>query len=264
MAPPTSRRTPIALTVAGSDSGGGAGIQADLKVFHALGVFGTSAITCVTAQNPAGVSAVQPIRAAVVTAQLDRIFAAFTVGAAKTGMLYNAAVIEAVSDAFRRRRFRPVVVDPVMVATSGAMLLRPAAVANLRRHLLPLAAVVTPNVAEAEVLAGRAIRSVAGLRETARALSERYGVPFLLKGGHRPAGGRVVDVLCDKDGLVEFTSRHVRGINPHGAGCTFAAAIAAHLARGCTLRVAVARAKRLITRALARPLMLGRYQALRV
>ena len=160
--------TAVALTVAGSDSGGGAGIQADLKTFHAHGVFGTSAITCITAQNPSRVSAVQPLNPRLVAEQMDRIFEAFPVGGAKTGMLYDAAIIEAVAKGFARRKFGKLVVDPVMVASSGALLLKKNAVTALTSKLFPHAAVVTPNLAEAEVLARRTIRTLDDLRLAAR------------------------------------------------------------------------------------------------
>jgi hydroxymethylpyrimidine/phosphomethylpyrimidine kinase len=252
------------LTVAGSDSSGGAGIQADLKTFHAHGVFGASAITCITAQNPQRVSAVQPIAARVVSAQMDRVFEAFPVTAAKTGMLYNAAIIEAVASGFRRRKFHKLVVDPVMVATSGALLLKKDAIAVLQRRLFPQAAVVTPNREEAGALWGREIRTLTDLRAAARALSERFGVPFLVKGGHLPVGNRVVDVLCDGRVTHEFSAQVVRGIRAHGAGCTFSAAITANLALGHDLPTAVRRAKCFITRAFQNAVRVGNYRALKV
>lgn len=258
------RFQPVALTIAGSDSGGGAGIQADLKTFHALGVFGTSVITCITAQNPDRVSAVQPIRPAMVAEQIARVFEAFPVAAVKTGMLYNAAIIRAIARALQQYRPRWLVLDPVMVATSGAVLLRPDAIRALMTELFPLASVLTPNLAELERLAGRAIHDLAGLREAARALGERHGVAVLAKGGHLPHRGRVTDVLWTATGVHEFTGAFVPRIRPHGAGCTFSAAIAAHLALGVPLPEAVARAKQLIQRALCRPIALGRHRALRV
>lgn len=258
------RTTPVALTVAGSDSGGGAGIQADLKTFHSLGVFGTTAITCITAQNPAGVSAVQAIEVQIVAEQMERVFAAFPVRAAKTGMLFDAGIIEVVADAFRRRKFRALVVDPVMIATSGARLLKKDAVTALREQLLPVAAVVTPNLAETEALWQRRVRTAGDLREAARALAGHFGVPFLVKGGHLPVGGMAVDVLFDGRQFHEFRAGYVRGAKPHGAGCTYSAAIAGHLALGCELVEAIRRAKALVTRAIRRSLRVGRYQALNV
>ncbi len=254
----------MALTVAGSDSGGGAGIQTDLKTFHTLGVFGTNAITCITAQNPARVSAVQPVRPEIVAAQMARVFEAFPVGGAKTGMLYNQAIMEVVADEFRRRRLKKLVVDPVMVATSGALLLKKDAVTALTKRLFPQALLITPNLAELEVLSGKRPRTLAQLRDVARELAERFGVACLAKGGHLPLAGRVTDVLYDGRQCHEFHSRYVRNIRPHGAGCTFSAAIAANLALGHDLVESVARARRFISQALRGATRVGRYQALRV
>ena len=254
----------VALTVAGSDSGGGAGIQADLKTFRACGVFGTSAITCITAQNPRRVSAVHPVPPAIVAEQMERVLEAFPVQAAKTGMLYNAAIIAAVARTFQQHRFRKLVVDPVMVATSGVVLLKPNAIKALKTRLLPLASVVTPNLAEAEVLGERKIGSVEDLRETALALAREFGVPFLIKGGHLRGTRQAVDVLSDGRTTQEFSAPVVRGVQPHGAGCTFSAAIAAHMALGASLPEAVRSAKRFITCAIRDTVRLGRLQALKV
>ena len=258
------RPTAIALTVAGSDSGGGAGIQADLKTFRACHVFGTSVITCVTAQNPKCVSAVQAVEPRIVAEQMDRVFEAFRVGGAKTGMLYDAAIIETVADGFTRRKFRQLVVDPVMVATSGAVLLRKDAIAALQAKLLPQAAVVTPNLAEAEVLWHRRIRTLDDLREAAHALADHFGVPFVVKGGHLPSATRAVDVLYDGRKLREFNGPVVRHVKPHGAGCTFSAAIAANLARGYDLVDSVRRAKVFVAKAIRNSIRLGRYLALKI
>jgi hydroxymethylpyrimidine/phosphomethylpyrimidine kinase len=254
----------VALTVAGSDSGGGAGIQADLKTFRACGVFGTSAITCITAQNPRRVSAVHPVPPAIVAEQMERVLEAFPIRAAKTGMLYDAEIIKAVARTFRQHRFKKLVVDPVMVATSGAVLLKPDAIAALTKRLFPLAAVVTPNLAEAEVLAECKISSVAALRETALTLAGKFDVPFLIKGGHLPGSPCAVDVLATGKKLHEFSEPVVRGVQPHGAGCTFSAAIAANLARGADLTEAICAAKRFITEAIRGTVRLGRLQALKV
>lgn len=254
----------VALTVAGSDSGGGAGIQADLKTFRAHKVFGTSVITCVTAQNPRRVSAVQAIEPRVVAEQMDRVFEAFHVGGAKTGMLYDAAIIETVADGFARRRFHKLVVDPVMVATSGALLLKKDAITALKTKLLPRAAVVTPNLAEAEGLWQRSIRTRDDLREAARALAERFGVPFLVKGGHLPGARRAVDVLYDGRRLREFSGPLVRNVKPHGAGCAFSAAIAANLALGYSLAKSIRRAKGFVTKAIRDSIRLGKYRALKI
>ncbi|HVM60856.1 MAG TPA: bifunctional hydroxymethylpyrimidine kinase/phosphomethylpyrimidine kinase [Verrucomicrobiae bacterium] len=256
--------TAVALTVAGSDSGGGAGIQADLKVFHAHGVFGTSAITCITAQNPSRVSAVQALPPRLVAEQMDRVFEAFPVRGAKTGMLYDAAIIEAVADRFARRKFARLVVDPVMVASSGAVLLRKDAVAALTSKLFPLAAVVTPNLAEAEVLVRRSIRTIDDLRTAACALAEKHGVPFLVKGGHLPGVNRAVDVLYDGRRFWEFRAAMVPKIKTHGTGCAFSAAIAANLTLGPGLAESIGRAKRFVTAAIRNSLVAGKYRALRI
>ena len=258
-----STTIPVALTVAGSDSGGGAGIQADLKTFHSLGVFGTSAITCITAQNPSRVSSVQPVKPRIVAEQMERVLEAFPVRAAKTGMLYDAAIIKTVAGIFRRQRLRNLVVDPVMIATSGAVLLKRTAVAALETELLPLAAVVTPNLAEAEALTGRKLRTLTEVRGAARELAEKFGVPVLVKGGHLPGMARAVDVLYDGQRIVEFSAPVVRAARPHGAGCTFSAAIAAHLARGFSLAESIRRAKVCVTRAIRYQWRLGRQRALR-
>jgi hydroxymethylpyrimidine/phosphomethylpyrimidine kinase len=256
--------TAVTLTVAGSDSGGGAGIQADLSTFRAHGVFGTSAITCITAQNPARVSAVQPISPRLVAEQMDRVFEAFPVGGAKTGMLYDAAIIEAVAHGFARRKFAKLVVDPVMVASSGALLLKKNAVTALTSKLFPRAVVVTPNLAEAEVLARRTIGTLDDLRMAARVLTEKYGVPFLVKGGHLAGANRAVDVFFDGKRFYEYRAAIVPKIKTHGTGCTFSAAIAANLALGHGLTVSIARAKRFVTMAIRDAVKVGRHRALRI
>ena len=258
------RSAAIALTVGGSDSGGGAGIQADLKTFHAFEVFGTTAITCITAQNPNRVSSVQALKPRIVVEQMDRVFEAFRIGGAKTGMLYSAAIVETVADGFARRKFRNLVVDPVMVASSGAVLLKKNAIAALKTDLFPQAAVVTPNLAEAEVLWRRSVCTLDDLRESARTLADRYGVPFLVKGGHLLGARRAVDVLFDGRCLHEFHAAVVPNVKTHGTGCTFSAAIAANLALGYNLCESTTRAKRFITRAIRDALKVGDYFALRI
>jgi hydroxymethylpyrimidine/phosphomethylpyrimidine kinase len=248
----------VALTVAGSDSGGGGGVQADLKTLHALGVFGTSAITCLTAQNPLCVSRVEAASPRIVAEQMERVLEAFPVSAAKTGMLYDAGIIETVGRVFRRHKFRNLVVDPVMVATSGARLLKTDAVEALTSRLLPLALVVTPNRAEAEVLWGQPIRTRADQRAAAEALAQRFGVAFLVKGGHLLGA---VDVLS---GGHEFAASRVVGIKTHGTGCVLSAAITASLALGCSLRESVTRAKRFVTRAIRDSVRVGRFQTLKI
>ena len=243
-----------ALTVAGSDSGGGAGIQADLKTFSACGVYGASVIAAVTAQNLEGVTAIQALRPDVVEAQLRAVLEGYPVKAVKTGMLFSAGIIEAVAGVLAERPGLPLVVDPVFAATSGSRLIKPRAVRVLRRRLFPLAALVTPNLPEAEFLCGAELRTLDDLRQAGQDLFRRYGVPFLMKGGHLDgAAGGAVDVLVDRRGMRAYAAPMVRGVNSHGSGCTFSAAVAAYLARGRELRVAVAAAKDYITAVLRRP-----------
>jgi hydroxymethylpyrimidine/phosphomethylpyrimidine kinase len=258
----TTIKTAIALSVAGSDSGGGAGIQADLKTFHAIGVFGTSAITCITAQNPDRISAVQSLAPRLVAEQMDRIFEAFPVGAAKTGMLYDRAIIEAVARGFTRHRFHKLVVDPVMVASSGTRLLKHDAIKALTTRLFPLAAVVTPNVMEVEVLLQDSIGTLDEQRDAARFLTRKFGVPFLVKGGHLQDGKQAVDVLFDGKRFHEYREAKVPNIKTHGTGCIFSAAIAANLALGNNLPESVASAKRFITTAIRSAVKIGKFTVL--
>jgi len=241
---------PVALTIAGSDSGGGAGIQADLKTFTTLGVFGTSAITCITAQNPCGVYGVTPMAPAAVTAQITAIQRGFPIAAAKTGMLYSAPIIRAVADAVRRHTIRRLVIDPVMIATSGSRLLRADAIRALEARLLPLALVITPNIPEAEALSGRTIRNLRDATDCAVLLARRYGTACLVKGGHL-RGAIVRDILIDHDRITIFASPRVAARETHGTGCTLSAAIVAFLARGMPLASAIRHARIFVHRALA-------------
>jgi hydroxymethylpyrimidine/phosphomethylpyrimidine kinase len=249
----------VALTIAGSDSGGGAGIQADLKTFQALGVYGTSAITAITAQNTLGVRAVHEIPADVVGAQIDAVVEDIGVDGVKTGMLASAAIIGAVADRIRRWDLqRVLVVDPVMVAKSGDRLLREDAVAALASELLPLAAVVTPNLPEAEVLVGRPIRTDDEVRQAARDIAALGPRAVVLKGGHR-GGDMAADLLFDGREFHSFAAPRVPTRAIHGTGCTFSAAIAAQLALGAGIVEAVRAAKAYLTEAIrqARPLGAG-------
>jgi hydroxymethylpyrimidine/phosphomethylpyrimidine kinase len=241
---------PVALTIAGSDSGGGAGIQADLKTFAAFGVYGLTVITAVTAQNTVGLRAVQEIDPAVIASQLDAVAEDFSIGALKTGMLASAAIIEAVVDGITRHELQPLVVDPVMVAKSGDRLLRPDAVDALRRKLLPVARVATPNIPEAEVLSGRSIRTLEDRVTAARRIMEFGAHAVVIKGGHTE-DDPVVDVLVDPEGVHQYQARRIATGSTHGTGCTFSAAIAASLAQGVDLAGAVGQAREYLTRALA-------------
>ncbi len=245
-----------ALTIAGSDSGGGAGIQADLKTFAALGVFGTSVLTAITAQNTVAVTAVHEIPTEIIAAQLDAVLADIGTDAAKTGMLSSAAIIETVAAGVRRHNITKLVVDPVMVAKSGDHLLRRDAVGALRELLLPLALVVTPNIPEAETLAEMTITTDDDRREAARriaAFGPRY---VIVKGGHAP--GDPVDFLYDGHASIPIDAGpRIATPNTHGTGCTFSAAIAAGLAKGHDVERAVREAKTYITEALRRSYRVG-------
>ncbi len=248
---PKRGKLPVALTIAGSDSGGGAGIQADLKTFAALGVHGTSAITCVTAQNPRGVLGVHDCGARIVRQQIEAVFAELRPAAVKTGMLYSEEIVGAVAGWFKRGMWSPLVVDPVMVSTSGVRLLKASAIQRFKKELLPLAALVTPNLDEAEILVGEKLKSAEDLREAARELHRRFGCAALVKGGHLRGLGVAVDVFFDGKQELLLSAPFVRGVSTHGTGCTYSAAIVGGLARGRTLARAVCDAKEFITQAIA-------------
>jgi hydroxymethylpyrimidine/phosphomethylpyrimidine kinase len=242
---------PVALTIAGSDSGGGAGIQADLRAFWALGCFGASAITCVTAQNLNEVTRVEALPPKGVTAQVDAVADGFKVRAVKTGMLYSRAIIEAVNEACERRFGNvPLVVDPVMVATSGARLLRDDAV-RAYEALFQRATVITPNLDELAVLIGERPEKADQLEGAARKLVEHFGCAVLAKGGHLE--GPAIDVLVTKSDTHRWSGPRVENVNTHGSGCSFASAIAAGLAHGFELPEAVERAKAWLASALEHP-----------
>jgi hydroxymethylpyrimidine/phosphomethylpyrimidine kinase len=248
-------KLPVALTIAGSDSGGGAGIQADLKTFAALGVHGTSALTTITAQNTVDVTDILELPASLIRAQIDAVVTDIGVDAAKTGMLSSAEIIEAVARAVEAHAINLLVVDPVMVAKGGARLLRDDAVGALRSRLLPLAAVLTPNIPEAEVLLGRSIASLDDRREAARELLALGPRAVVVKGGH--AEGEAIDVYWDGTELVELIAHRIDTTNTHGSGCVFSAAIAARLAAGRAPIDAVRDAKQFITNAIEFSLELG-------
>jgi hydroxymethylpyrimidine/phosphomethylpyrimidine kinase len=240
---------PVALSIAGSDSGAGAGIQADLKTFAAFGVYGVTVITAITAQNTVGVRAVQEVDAGVIAAQLDAVAEDFSIAALKTGMLSSAVIIDVVAAGIVRHGLRPLVVDPVMIAKSGDRLLAEDAVDALRRKLLPLAEVVTPNIPEAEVLAGRAIRTRDDRLAAARAIMDLGAQSVVIKGGHSE-DDPIVDLLVDREGLHEYRAARIVTTSTHGTGCTFSAAITAGLATGLSLPRAVAEARDYLSRAL--------------
>jgi hydroxymethylpyrimidine/phosphomethylpyrimidine kinase len=256
------KRIPSALTIAGSDSGGGAGIQADLKTFAALGVHGTSAITCITAQNPKRVSAIQACRREIVRGQIEAVVEELSPAAAKTGMLYSAEIISVVAEFFTSNRRIPLVVDPVMISTSGSRLLKPSAIKLLKNHLLPLAAVVTPNLDEAEILTGRELKSAEDLRWAAKAIHREFGCAALVKGGHLRNSREAVDIFFDGDTELLLSAPFVKGVNTHGTGCTYSAAITGFLARGHALPEAVAQAKEFISQAIAQSHAVGKHSVL--
>jgi hydroxymethylpyrimidine/phosphomethylpyrimidine kinase len=248
-------RVRTALTIAGSDSGGGAGIQADLKTFSALGVFGMTALTAITAQNTLGVTAVFELPPEIVAAQIDAVVTDIGVDAAKTGMIANAEIIRVVAAKVREHGISTLVVDPVMVATSGDRLLREEAVEALRTELLPLATVATPNLPEAGVLIGRDVSTLDEMRDAARAIVDLGVGSVLVKGGH--LAGDAVDIFYDGDRFVELTARRIETTSTHGTGCTLASAIAALLAKGEPLEDAISHAKAYVTAAIERAYPIG-------
>ncbi len=246
---------PRALSIAGSDSGGGAGIQADLKTFSALGVFGMTAITAVTAQNTVEVTAVVEIPPEDVGRQIDAVVTDIGVDAAKTGMLSSVPIIEVVADRIRQHGISRLVVDPVMISKAGAPLLRPEAMTTLRRLILPLALVVTPNLHEAGVLLGRDIRTVEEMAAAARALADLGPRYVVVKGGHLEDAA--VDVVFDGQRIERLEAPRIPTPHTHGTGCVFSAAITAGLARGRDVPEAIRAAKAFITRAIEAALPLG-------
>jgi hydroxymethylpyrimidine/phosphomethylpyrimidine kinase len=249
-------RTPIALTIAGSDSGGGAGIQADLKTFSALGAYGESVLTAITAQNTLGVTAVFELPTDIVFAQIDAVMADIPPDVVKTGMIASIDIIDAVAERLRHYELRQLIVDPVMVAKGGQALLQPDAVVAVRARLLPLALVATPNLPEAESLLERQIQSVDAMRAAAKELVAQFGArSVVVKGGH--LDGPPVDVFFDGSELHELVAERVDTRNTHGTGCTLASAIATYVAHGEPLAAAVRLAKDYLTEALRRAYDIG-------
>jgi hydroxymethylpyrimidine kinase/phosphomethylpyrimidine kinase len=245
-----------ALTIAGSDSGGGAGIQADLKTFTVFGVYGMSAVTALTAQNTRGITGVHVVPASFIRQQIEAVLDDIGVDAVKTGMLVNSEVVRAVAGALRDHAFQNLVVDPIMAAGTGAALLEPEACEALVRHLVPLASLVTPNIYEAERMTGVAVKSVSDMHRAAAALIERGARACLVKGGHL-GGDLAIDVLHDGARTHELSAPRMSVRHTHGTGCQLSAAITANLARGRPLAEAVAQAKRFITTAIAHGLAIG-------
>jgi hydroxymethylpyrimidine/phosphomethylpyrimidine kinase len=247
---PAKSKVSVALTIAGSDSSAGAGIQADLKTFSALGVYGLTAVTCVVAETPGHVSKIESVSAELVRDQIEVLLRNFPVAAIKTGLLFSAGIIAEIASVLRERRSTPLVIDPVMVASSGDALLQDDAIQTYEQELFPLAALLTPNLGEASRLVGKSITDLAAMQIAGETLEKKYGVPVLLKGGHL-TGDDAVDLLFLKGHVIEFSAPFSRGIATHGTGCTYSAAITAGLAGGLSLEEAIRRAKKFVTAAIA-------------
>lgn len=250
------RKINTALTIAGSDCSGGAGIQADLKTMLANGVYGMSAITALTAQNTMGVAAISEVTPEFLGQQIDAVFTDIFPDAVKIGMTANAQLIEMIADRLSFYRASNIVVDPVMIATSGARLISEDAIQMLESKLLPIADIVTPNIPEAEVLSGMKISDKTDMEQAARLIAESYGCAVLLKGGHSINDAN--DLLCEEGGMTWFSGKRIDNPNTHGTGCTLSSAIASNLAKGHDLRTSVTLAKEYISGALAAMLDLGK------
>ncbi len=247
---------PRVLTIAGSDSGGGAGIQADLKTFTALNVFGMTAVTAITAQNTQGVTAVHEIPASIVSDQIDAVVEDIGVDAIKLGMLANAEIVETVAAALTRHAIQHIVVDPVMIATSGDTLLNEDAVEVLKTQIIPRALILTPNIPEAETLSGVEICDGESIKRAARTIHELGAANVLIKGGHAD-GPEVIDTLFNGQQFHEFRSNRIATRNTHGTGCTLSAAIAAYIAKGSTIKDAVTQSLDFVHGAILTGLSLG-------
>src|SRR5882672_9395378 len=246
---------PVALSIAGSDSSAGAGIQADLKTFTALGVYGLTAVTCIVAEVPRKVSRIEPVTARMVREQIEVLLKNFRVGAIKTGLLCSAEIVCAVSQAIQHSEKKtaqsiPFVVDPVMIATSGDNLLESDALESYKNKLFPLATLITPNLDEAGLLLETTIIDRRQMESAAKALAKKYPASILLKGGHL-RGDNAIDLLFHQGELTEFSAPFVRGVETHGTGCTYSAAITAGLASGFSLEQAIKRAKKFVTESIA-------------
>src|ERR1700704_298240 len=244
-----SATTAVALTIAGSDSSAGAGAQADLKTFTALGVYGLTAITCIVAETPGKVSRIQPADPEIVREQIELLLKNFPVAAIKTGLLCNAKIVAQVVRSLRKAKGYRLVVDPVMIATSGDVLLEPEAIQIYQRELFPLATLITPNLDEAARLLDDPIRDLAAMHRAAKTLAKKYGTAVLLKGGHLP-GPQAIDVVCIGNRTREFSAPFVPRVKTHGTGCTYSAAITAELAKRTELPRAIATSKRFVSSAI--------------
>lgn len=245
----TNSDVPVVLTIASSDSGAGSGVQADLKTFSVLDVFGTCAITAVTAQTPTELRQIYPLPASLVLEQILAVSDGFPISAAKTGLLPTRELVEVVSQADEVCGIPILVVDPRMISSGGIRLMDADAVEALKSHLLPVARVVTPNVHEAEILAGFPIGTVEDLRKAAITISEKYDIACVATGGTLPTE-QLVDILCDEGEVSEFTHQRLKAVQTHGAGCTYSAALTAYIAQGMLLSEAVVKSRELVTAAL--------------
>jgi hydroxymethylpyrimidine/phosphomethylpyrimidine kinase len=257
---------PVALSIAGSDSSSGAGIQADLKTFSALGVYGLTAVTCIVAEIPGKVSRIEPVSAKIVSEQIEVLTKSFPIAAIKTGMLCSAEIVSTVAKTIlnlcKMSATRiPLVVDPVFVATSGDPLLDPAAIETYDKELFSLASLITPNLDEAGRLLGVKIKDRQSMRVAGKKLEEKFGTAILLKGGHLPAK-RAVDLLFAVGKVVEFSAPFIHGVATHGTGCTYSAAITAGFAKGLSLEDAISEAKKFVTASIRNRLLWGNLHAL--
>ena len=252
---------PVALTIAGSDSGGGAGIQADLKTFAALGVHGASAIACLTAQNPKRVLGIEVCSPKMLRQQIEAVFEELNPAAVKTGMLFSAKNISVVVQFFKDKKC-PLVVDPILISTSGAKLLEASAMKILTEKLLPLATLVTPNLSEAEILSGQRISSVEEMRLAAKKIHFKFGCAVLLKGGHLKNSREATDIFFDGKTELLLSAPFVKSVRTHGTGCTYSAAICAALALGHELPQAVQIGKKIVTAAISESYRIGKHFAL--
>lgn len=248
---------PKALTIAGSDSGGGAGIQADLKTFTAHKVYGMSVLTSITAQNTKKVLGIQNLSPEFIGLQLVAVATDFEINSAKTGMLSNSSIIKSVADQIKRYKIPKLVVDPVMISKSGARLLEKEAEISLKNDIIPLAFVVTPNIPEAEVISGIKINSIEEMKESAEKIKEMGPVNVLIKGGHLQNNINAVDIFYDGEDFYEIATKWIKTKNTHGTGCTYSAAICANLAKGLEVIEAVSKAKDYVTAAIEKSFKIG-------
>jgi len=255
------KNLPVALTIAGSDSGGGAGIQADLKTFAALGVHGASAIACLTAQNPKRVLAIEPCSPKMLRQQIEAVFEELNPSAVKTGMLFSAENISVVVEFFKNKKC-PLVVDPILISTSGAKLFEPSAMKILIEKLLPLATLVTPNLDEAGVLTGEKVSNLEEMRRAAQEIHRRFGCAVLVKGGHLLRDVAAADVFFDGKTKLEVATLFIKNVRTHGTGCVYSAAICAAVALGNDLPRAVQIGKRFVTKTILRSYKIGKHFAL--